>query len=327
MKVLILGGAGMIGQKLAKSILTTARLGRYQIADLILLDQTTPTVPALDNASAINVQCGQFDITSADDIAAAVRERPDIIVQLAAVVSGEAEANFEKGYQVNFDGMRTLLEEIRLAGEAYKPKIIFSSSIAVFGGGLPDVVPDDHVTAPQNSYGTQKAICELMLHDYSRKGYVDGVSIRLPTIIIRPGLPNKAASSFYSGILREPLNGVEAILPVNKRVRHWFASPRAAVNYFHHAVNLDSAAVDSLVAINLPGISATVQELIDALQRVAGDEAVALIKEVPDPQVEAIVRPWAKAFDGANARRLGFKPDENLDAIVKVYIEDELDSV
>ena len=249
-----------------------------------------------------------------------------MIFHLAAIVSGEAEADFEKGYRINMDGMRYLLEAIRLEGmrEAYKPRLVFTSSIAVFGAPFPDAIADEFFTTPLTSYGTQKAICELLLNDYSRKGFVDGVGIRLPTITIRPGKPNAAASGFFSNILREPLNGIEAVLPVSRDVRHWFASPRAAVGFLTHAAEMDTGPMGWRRSISAPGLSATVGEEIEALRRVAGDKAVGLIKEVPDARIISMVDGWPKNFNARRAESLGFKAEKTMDEIIRIHIEDEL---
>jgi len=202
--------------------------------------------------------------------------------------------------------------------------VIFTSSIAVFGGPFPDKIGDEFLSAPQTSYGAQKSICELMLSDASRKGYVDGISIRLPTICVRPGKPNAAASGFFSGIIREPLNGVEAILPVEDTVRHWHATPRSAVGFLTHAAGMDSALLQGRRALNMPGFSCTVAEQIEALRRVAGNDAVALIKRVPDPDIIKIVSLWPQNFDPQRAIALGFKAEADFDEIIKVYIDEDL---
>ena len=231
--------------------------------------------------------------------------RPDVIVHLAAVVSGEAEADFDKGYRVNLDGTRTLLETIRAAADRY-PALVFASSIAVFGAPLPTPIPEDFATLPLTSYGTQKAIDELLLADYSRRGFVDGVGIRLPTICIRPGAPNKAASGFFSNILREPLVGKEAVLPVPETVRHWHASPRSAVGFCLRAATVDTELIGPRRTLSMPGLSATVGEQIEALRRVGGEAAVRLIRHEPDPQIMEMVGNWAAALDASRAERLGF---------------------
>jgi UDP-glucose 4-epimerase len=259
-----------------------------------------------------------------------IAERPDVIFHLAAIVSGDAEANFEKGYKINFNGTWALFEAVRQEGEKqgekspYKPRFVFASTLAVFGPPFPDPIPDDFALTPTTSYGTQKAMTELLLADYSRKGYLDGVGVRLPTICIRPGKPNKAASSFFSGILREPLAGQEAPLPVGNDVRHWFASPRAAVGFFINAATIDTASLGPRRSMTMPGVSATVGEQIEALRKAAGDKAVALIKRVDDPFVQKIVLGWAGRYEPKLATSMGFKAEKNFDEIIAVYQEDEM---
>jgi nucleoside-diphosphate-sugar epimerase len=248
--------------------------------------------------------------------------RPDVIVHLAAVVSGEAEADFDKGYRVNLDGTRALLEAVRAAG--YAPRLVLASSIAVFGAPLPTPIPEDFATLPLTSYGTQKAIDELLLADYTRRGFVDGVGIRLPTICIRPGAPNKAASGFFSNILREPLVGKEAVLPVPETVRHWHASPRSAVGFCLRAATVDTAEIGPRRTLSMPGLSATVGEQIEALRRVGGEAAVRLIRHEPDPQIMEMVGNWAAALDASRAERLGFVAEKSFDEIIRVHLEDEL---
>jgi nucleoside-diphosphate-sugar epimerase len=253
-----------------------------------------------------------------------IASRPELIVHLAAVVSGEAEADFEKGYKINLDGTRFLFEAIRLTGDGYKPRVVFTSSVAVFGAPFHDKIGDEFFTTPLTSYGTQKAICELLLSDYSRRGFFDGLSIRFPTICVRPGTPNKAASGFFSNIIREPLNGIDAVLPVSDQVRHWHASPRSAVNFLLHAATMDLAAVGPRRALNMPGYSCTVAEQIEALRKVAGDGVVARIKRVPDPVIDKIVEGWPRNFDPQRAIALGFKAESSFDEIIRIHIEDEL---
>ena len=252
--------------------------------------------------------------------------RPDIIFHLASIVSGEAEANFEKGYRVNLDGTRNLFEAIRLEGlrQTYCPRLVFTSSVAVFGEPLPDLIDDTYLTAPLTSYGTQKAMCELLLADYSRRGILDGIGIRLPTITIRPGKPNKAASGFFSSILREPLIGKEAVLPVSENVRHWFASPRAAVSFMLHAATLDTAQLGARRTLTMPGLSATVADQIAALRRVAGKDAVNLIRREADPVIASIIAGSPRSFNTARADALGFKAERSFDEIIQIHIEDEL---
>ena len=309
MRVLIVGAAGMIGRKLAGRLRASGTLRGEAIARLVLADAVEPADLVTDLSEP----------GVADEL---VAERPDVIFHLAAVVSGEAEADFEKGYRVNLDGMRSLLEAVRAA--AYAPRLVFTSSIAVFGPPLPDMIGDDHALTPATSYGTQKAIAELLLDDYSRRGFVDGVGIRLPTICVRPGAPNRAASGFFSSIIREPLNGEEAVLPVPDTVRHWFASPRTAVEFLIHAAELGSAALDTRRCLTMPGLSATVADEIEALRRVGGDGAVGLIRREPDETIAQMVESWPGGFDARRARELGFRAEGSFDEIVQVYVEDEL---
>ncbi len=253
-----------------------------------------------------------------------IASRPELIIHLAAVVSGEAEADFEKGYRINLDGTRFLFEAIRLTGDGYKPRVVFTSSVAVFGAPFHDKIGDEFFTTPLTSYGTQKAICELLLSDYSRRGFFDGLSIRFPTICVRPGTPNKAASGFFSNIIREPLNGIDAVLPVSDQVRHWHASPRSAVNFLIHAATMDLAAVGPRRALNMPGYSCTVAEQIEALRKVAGDGVVARIKRVPDPVIDKIVEGWPRTLDPQRAIALGVNAESSFDEIIRIHIEDEL---
>jgi nucleoside-diphosphate-sugar epimerase len=253
----------------------------------------------------------------------AVAERPDVIFHLAGVVSGEAETDFDKGYRVNLDGTRALLDAVRTV-ENYRPKFVFTSSIAVFGAPFPASIPDEFHLTPLTSYGTQKAICELLLADYTRRGFLDGVGIRLPTICVRPGKPNKAASGFFSGIIREPLAGQEALLPVPEAVRHTHASPRAAVGFLVHAAGLSREKLGPRINLSMPGVSCTVGEQIAALRRVAGDKIAARIRREPDALVERIVSGWAERLDARRAHELGFKAEDSFDDIIRAHIEDEL---
>jgi D-erythronate 2-dehydrogenase len=222
--------------------------------------------------------------------------RPDLILHLAAIVSGEAEADFDKGYRINLDGTRYLFDAIRLTGDGYKPRVIFTSSIAVFGSPFPSAIGDEFHTTPLTSYGTQKAIGELLLADYTRRGFFDGIGIRLPTICVRPGKPNAAASGFFSNIIREPMAGHEAVLPVGEDVMHWHASPRSAVGFLVHAATMDTAAIGTRRNLSMPGLAATVGEQIEALRKVAGDKAVKLIRREPDETIIRIVAGWPRNF-------------------------------
>lgn len=320
MKILIIGAAGMVGRKLSAALLERGQVGTRSISELILADIVEPSLPG----ATIPVRAIAADLSVEGAAAQLVAERPDLIFHLAAIVSGEAEADFEKGYRINLDGTRHLFEAIRLVGAPYKPRVVFTSSIAVFGEPLPAIIGDTQHHTPLTSYGTQKAICELLLADYSRRGFFDGVGVRLPTIAVRPGKPNKAASGFFSGIIREPLMGVEAVLPVADSVRHWFASPRSAVGFLLHAAEIDIAALGHQPNLSMPGLAATVGEQIAALERVAGPQAVALIRREPDAVIDRIVAGWPKAFAADRAKALGFKGDESFDDIIRVHIADEL---
>jgi D-erythronate 2-dehydrogenase len=324
MKVLIVGAAGMIGGKLCQRLARDGRLAAHPIAEARLVDLVAP--PPLP--APFPAVCEAFDIAASYVAPKLAAGRPDIIFLLASVVSGEAEADFDKGYAINLGGTLALFEAIRrehiLSGGAYRPRLVFTSSIAVFGAPFPEVIGDDFAPAPLTSYGTQKAICELLLADYSRLGFFDGVGLRLPTICVRPGAPNKAASGFFSGIIREPLAGKEAILPVGDDVRHWHASPRSAVEFLLRAAELDLSLLGSRRTLNLPGVSATVGEQIEALRRVTGDTAVSLIRREPDETVARIVAGWPRAFDPARARNLGFRAESDFSAIIQAYIEDDL---
>jgi D-erythronate 2-dehydrogenase len=317
MHVLIVGAAGMIGRKLTDRLVADGNVGGREIERLTLVDVVAPAS-----------RDGRAEVVSADLAAPGeaerlIENRPDLIVHLAAVVSGEAESDFEKGYRVNLDGTRALLEAVR-AADGYRPRLVFTSSIAVYGPPLPDPIPEDFQETPLTSYGTQKAIGELLLADYTRRGFVDGIGLRLPTICIRPGRPNKAASGFFSSILREPLVGQEAVLPVPDTVRHWHASPRSAVEFLIRAATLDGRDVGPRRTLSMPGLSATVAEQIEALRRVAGDRAVRLIRREPDESIMRIVETWAPALDASRARRLGFTAETSFDQIIRVHIEDEL---
>src|SRR5438270_1479025 len=306
MHILITGAAGMIGRKLIEQLVVDRALNGQPIEKLTLMDIVAPTRPA-GFSDRVKVRTG--DLADPAIAMKAVSERPDVIFHLAGVVSGEAEVNLEKGYHVNLDGTRSLLEAIRKTGDGYKPRVIFTSSIAVFGAPFPHTIPDEFHLTPLTSYGAQKVMCEQMLADYTRKGILEGIGIRLPTIVVRPGKPNKAASGFFSGILREPLSGQEAILPVADDVRHWIASPRAAVHFLEHAAGLDTSSLGARRNLTMPGLSVTVGEMIAGLGRVAGPKAVSLIRREPDPVIVGIVAGWPRDFEPQRALSLGFKAE------------------
>jgi len=320
MHILILGAAGMVGRKLTERLARDGHLGRRAIARVTLHDVIEPK--AIEAPFAQTALASDFSLPG--EAEKLVAERPDVIFHLAAIVSGEAEADFEKGYRINLDGTRQLFEAIRTVGDGYKPRVVFTSSIAVFGAPYPEAIGDEFLSTPLTSYGTQKAIGELLLSDYSRRGFFDGIGIRLPTICVRPGMPNKAASGFFSSIIREPLNGQEAILPVDESVRHWHASPRSAVGFLLHAATLDTAKLGARRNLTMPGLSVTIREQIEALRKVAGDGVVARIRHQPDPNIVRIVDGWPRNFDPRRARELGFQAESSFEEIIRIHIEDEL---
>ena len=319
--ILILGAAGMLGRKLVERLVRDGVLGVEPIGHVTLADVVEPVAPT---PSGLEVDAVVADLADPGVAGRLLSSRPDVVFHLAAVVSGEAEADFELGYRVNLDGTRQLLEAARTSDAGYRPRLVFASSIAVFGAPFPEVIGDDHCTTPLTSYGTQKAIAELLLCDYTRRGFVDGVGIRLPTICVRPGTPNRAASGFFSGIIREPLNGQVAVLPVPTTVRHWHASPRAAVGFLLHAATIDGAALGDRRCLTMPGVSVTVAEQIDALRAVAGDDVTRLIRPEPDETVMRIVSGWPQRFDARRAQELGFQADDSFEQIVRIHVEDEL---
>jgi D-erythronate 2-dehydrogenase len=321
MHILITGAAGMIGRKLTDRLVKERGLNGEPIERLTLLDVVVPPQPA---SFAGVVEATASDISLPGAAEAAVAHRPDVIFHLAAIVSGEAELDFEKGYRINLDGTRALLEAIRKQGDAYKPKLVFSSSVAVFGAPFPEAIPDEFHLTPLTSYGTQKAMCELMLADYNRHGFLDGVGIRLPTICVRPGRPNKAASGFFSSIIREPLSGQEALLPVDESVRHTHASPRAATSFLLRAASLSREELGTRINLTMPGVTCSVAEQIAALRRVAGEKAVGRIRREPDALIIRIVAGWPQRVEARRARELGFRAEESFDEVIRVHIEDEL---
>src|SRR6202045_4129668 len=312
----------MVGRKLVERLLRDRHLGKRDIARMTLQDGVAPAQPA-KAGFLVDTIAGDFAVPGVAE--KLVADRPDVIFHLAAMPSGEAELDFDKGYRINLDGTRMLIDAIRTAGGGYKPRVVFTSSIAVFGAPYPEAIGDEFFQTPLLSYGTQKAIGELLLADYSRRGFMDGIGIRLPTICIRPGLPNKGASGFFSNIIREPLAGAEAVLPVSEDVRHWHASPKSAVGFLIHAGTMDTEAMGARRNLSMPGLSATVGEQIAALERVAGKNVTARIKRVPDPTIISIVSGWPRDFVTDRALKLGFTTAEkSFDDIIRIHIEDEL---
>jgi nucleoside-diphosphate-sugar epimerase len=321
MHILVTGAAGMIGRKLLARLAGDGGLNGKPIDHLTLIDVVAPEAPAGFTGKVTAVAA---DLAASDVAEKLVAPRPEVIFHLAGVVSGEAETNFEKGYHVNLDGIRNLIEAVRAAGGGYRPKLIFTSSIAVYGAPFPHAIPDEFNLTPLTSYGTQKAMCELQLADFSRRNILDGVGIRLPTICVRPGKPNKAASGFFSGIIREPLAGMEAILPVADTVRHTHASPRSAVGFLVHAAELSRDKLGPRINLNMPGVCVTVAEQIESLKRIAGPKVAARIKREPDELIMRIVSGWSERFDVKRSVELGFKAESSFDDIVRTHIEDEL---
>ena len=320
MHVLITGAAGMIGRKLTDRLAQDGSLHGKPVERLTLLDIVPPAKPAQFTGLVETIAA---DLSQPAEAGRVIAARPDALFHLAGVVSGEAELDFEKGYRVNLDGTRALLEAIRTAGDGYKPKVIYTSSIAVFGAPFPPSIPDDFHLTPLTSYGTQKAMGELLLADYSRRGLCDGIGIRLPTIVVRPGKPNAAASGFFSGIIREPLAGLEAILPVPEGVVHTHASPRAAVGFLLHAAGLSPEVLGARINLSMPGVCCTVAEQIASLRRIAGERVAARIRRASDPLIARIVEGWPQRIEARRARALGFMAENSFDEIVRIHIDED----
>lgn len=321
MRVLITGAAGMVGTKLTERLARDGVLAGVPIARVLLADVVEPRRPT---HASFDTDVVVGDLADEEVVADLLEDRPGVIFHLAAVVSAAAERDLEQGYRANLDGTRLLLDGIRARGGDYRPRVVFASSIAVFGAPLPEVIGDDDVLAPLTSYGTQKAIGELLLSDFSRRGFLDGIGLRLPTICVRPGTPNAAASGFFSSIIREPLNGEEAVLPVPDDTRHWHASPRSAVGFLIHAATIDTGLLGDRRCVTMPGVSVTVADQIEALRRVAGDEVVRRIRREPDESIMAIVAGWPRDFDPRRARALGFSAEADFEEIIRIHVEDEL---
>jgi D-erythronate 2-dehydrogenase len=318
--ILITGAAGMIGRKLTERLGKEGALAGQPIDKLTLLDVVAPAKPEGFKAKLETVAA---DLAAPGEAAKAIAGRPDTIFHLAGVVSGEAEIDFDKGYRVNLDGTRALFEAMRAIGDGYRPRLVYTSSIAVFGAPFPPSIPDDFHLTPLTSYGTQKAIGEALLADYTRRGFCDGIGIRLPSVVVRPGKPNKAASGFFSGIIREPLAGLEAVLPVPETVVHTHASPRAAVGFLVHAAGLARDALGPRINLSMPGVCCTVAEQITALRRIAGERVAARVRRAEDPLVARIVAGWPQRIEARRARDLGFKAESSFDEIVRIHIDED----
>ena len=323
MKILILGGGGMIGQKLIQRLAEVPELSGKEVSYALLADAyIEPKVPA---GARFPITSQIADITDPNSCAELLKAKPDLIFHLAAIVSGEAESNFEKGYRVNLDGTRNLFEAIRAIPD-YAPRVVYTSTGGVYGGPYPDDIDDDFILQPNTSYGVQKAIGELLLNDYSRRGFLDGIGLRLPTICVRPGKPNAAASGVFSNIIREPLVGIQTTLSVSKDVSMVFASPRSAVGFVIHAAQLDTALLGTRRSMVMPGVHATIGQEIEALRRVAGEKVLSYIKEEPDAFAQQMVDAWNfPAFPATRARNLGFTCESTFDELIREHIETELD--
>ncbi len=317
MRVVILGGGGFIGSRLAQALVTHGGLSQGTLKQLTLVDTGFPRKVVQDE----RVRQVEADFSDEQTLRELVAAKPDLIIHLAAIVSGEAEKNFELGMKVNFHASLRLLDLCRTMN--HRARIVFSSSCGVFGGDVSRVVTDDTAPKPRSSYGTQKAMVELLINDYSRRGFVDGRTLRLPTIAVRPGKANAATSSFLSAIIREPLNGLRATYPVSPDSKFWLLSPRRVVSNIIHAANIEESLLGDDRIINLPGLTASVQELIEGLEKVAGREVTKLVEYEPDDFLQRIVTTWPPHFETPRADALGFIADGSVDDIIAAYIEEE----
>ena len=325
MKIVVTGGTGFLGRRIVSALLARDSIigpsgGEEPVEQVVAVD-AMPPAPAMPDDPRLSVVTG--DIADPGLFPAVLDDNTGVVFHLAAVVSGAAEADFDLGMRVNLDGTRYLLEACRKLPTP--PRLVFASSIAVFGGGMPRTIRDDSALTPLTSYGTQKAAAELLINDYSRKGFIDGRALRLPSIVVRPGKPNKAASSFASGIIREPLTGKECICPVAPEATMWILSPRRVVEAFLRANELPAEMFGDSRSVSLPGLSAVVEEMIEALREVAGEEPVRRIRFEPDPLIQSIVAGWPGWFDTARGEALGFKADPDVASIIRAFIEDDLE--
>ena len=317
MNILITGGGGFLGFRLARALLARGQLGGKPISSLTLLDGAFPPAAAAEK----RVTAVQGDVSDEKTIASVCKADTDAVFHLAAVVSGAAEADFDLGMRVNLKGMELLLAQMRKCSRP--PRLVYTSSVAAFGGELPAVLDDSTLANPQTSYGAQKVIGEYLVSDYSRKGFIDGRALRLPTIVVRAGKPNAAASSFASGIIREPLNGVVSECPVAPETGVWLLSPGKVVEAFIHAWELPAEAWGTQRWLNLPGITASVAQMVEALRKVAGDEAAKRVVYKADARIQAIVKTWPVNFRTPRALAMGFKADADMESVIRAYIADE----
>ena len=323
MRVLITGGAGMLGKKLARALLERGYLtgsnGKSEITKIVVFDVAAPEPPLPDDPR-LEVVTG--DITRPGVVKSLVTPETEAVFHLAAVVSAGAEADFDLGMQVNLLATQGLLMACRQLGNV--PKLVFASSVAVFGGDMPEVIEDMTALTPQTSYGTQKAIGEMLINDYSRKGFIDGRALRLPTIVVRPGKPNKAASTFASSIIREPLQGQPAVCPVSPESRMWILSPRRAIEAFIHAAELPAEFWGFSRAVALPGLSVSIQQMVEAMGDIAGQNVVNRISWQPDSFIQKLVNGWPVDFAPKRAEAMGFQRDASVHEIIQTFIDDEL---
>ncbi|MFZ5961852.1 D-erythronate dehydrogenase [Thalassococcus sp. BH17M4-6] len=318
MHILIIGGGGVVGQKLAGALARRGSLRGQEISRLTLADIAEPQIVT---GTGFPVQAVTCDISNAGSVADCVTQDVDVIYLLAAIVSAHAEEDFEAGYQINMMGTLNVLERCRALGT--KPVVVFTSSVAVYGGEVPDPILDHTFLNPQTSYGAQKAIGELLLNDYSRKGHVDGRGFRLPTISVRPGKPNRAASSFMSSILREPLNGQEAVCPVDEDFPHYYLSPRKCVENLVKGAELDAADLGQNRCMMMPGRMWTIRQVIEAMTAVAGPEPARLIQWQAQPDIQAIVKGWRYDLRPEKALKLGLQADDSFEDNIRYYLEDD----
>ncbi|WP_439238869.1 D-erythronate dehydrogenase [Lonepinella sp. BR2919] len=319
MQIIITGGQGFLGQRLAKTLLNQSQLN---ISELVLIDVIQPTAPNNDPHNDTRVRCLQMDLRDPVGLEKIITPQTTAIFHLAAIVSSHAEQDPDLGYEINFLATRNLLEVCRQNNP--KVRFIFSSSLAVFGGTLPEIISNDTAVTPQSTYGTQKAMCELLINDYSRKGFVDGIVVRLPTICIRPGKPNKAASSFVSSIMREPLHGENAICPVSEDLRLWLSSPNTVINNFIHALQLPPLPPRDWHVINLPGFSVSVKQMLADLAEVKGHQILQHIQFEFDENINNIVASWPPEINNTTALKLGFNADVNFQTVIQQFIRDDI---
>jgi len=317
MKVVITGGTGFLGKRLAQGLLAEGGLNGTPITSLVLFDREVGEGVFDDRRVAVVAG----DLTSPEQVTGVIADA-DAVFHLAAVVSGQAEEDLDLGLRVNLDGTRHVLEACRAGGRA--PLLVFASSVAAYGGDLPETITDATPLTPATSYGVQKVACELLIMDFTRRGLIDGRSVRLPTVSVRPGKPNKAASGFASGIAREPLSGMDFVCPVTPESRMAILSPRKAAQALRWAAGLSSDALGHDRSVLLPGITVSMTQMVEAVRRAGGDQAAERISFRPDPAIQRIVDGWPQAIDARRAAALGFEGDRNIDEVIAGFVEDDL---